>query len=98
MDTDESVEWHEAATTEFNTLVNLGTWTLVPQPANTRILRSMWVFKRKLLPSGDIAKYKRRLVVFGNAQVERVNYGDLFSPASPQESNRILMTVAGVNK
>lgn len=62
------------------------------------MLRSMWVFKRKILPNGKIEKYKGRLVVLGNNQVEGIDYGDVFSPASRQESNRILMTVSVVNR
>ncbi|XP_071716751.1 uncharacterized mitochondrial protein AtMg00810-like [Rutidosis leptorrhynchoides] len=35
-------------TDEYTTLINNSTWTLVPHPSNTNIVRSMWLFKHKL--------------------------------------------------
>ncbi len=69
--TSEASLWRDASLSQMQTLKDLHTWDLVPRAAGMKILSSKWVFRRKLLPSGLVDKYKARLVVLRNHQVTK---------------------------
>ncbi|XP_071727594.1 uncharacterized protein [Rutidosis leptorrhynchoides] len=66
--------WHNAMNEEYNALIKNGTWTLVPRPTNTNIVRSMWLFKQKFNADGTLSRYKARLVANGRSQ--QIAYSD----------------------
>ncbi|KAI0499987.1 hypothetical protein KFK09_018195 [Dendrobium nobile] len=86
--------WRQSMTEEFNALQKQDTWTLVPAPANTPILGCKWTFKTKLLPDGQVDKYKARLVAQGYDQQFGVNYTETFSPVAKMTTIRVLLTLA----
>ncbi|GKA59260.1 ribonuclease H-like domain-containing protein [Tanacetum coccineum] len=47
---------------EYNALIKNKTWTLVPRPTDTNIVRYMWLFRHKYLADGTLTRYKARLV------------------------------------
>lgn len=85
--------WRKAAVTEFESLVGKNTWRLVPRPARRHIIRCKWVFKTKLNVDKSVDKLKAWLVALGFSQVKGIDYHEVFSPTSRQESLRILCSV-----
>lgn len=77
---EESEMWKHAADREMESLLENETWTLCDLPDGREIIKSKWVFKVKYKQSGDIEKYKCRLVAKGYSQQYGIDYGETFSP------------------
>ena len=60
------------------------------------MLRNKWVFTYKLDTSGQIERYKARLVVKGFAQRYGIDYNETFSPTARMKSIKILLAIAAV--
>lgn len=86
-------KWRKAAVEEFESLVGKETWRLVPCPARRRIIRCKWVFKTKLNVDKSVDKMKARLVALGFSQIKGVDFHEVFSPTSRQESIRLLVSI-----
>ncbi|GKE87800.1 ribonuclease H-like domain-containing protein [Tanacetum coccineum] len=72
--------WQNAMRDEYHALIKNKTWTLVPRPLDTNIVRCMWLFRHKYLAYGMLSRYKARLVTNGSTQLEGVDVDDTFSP------------------
>nr|GEX05811.1 ribonuclease H-like domain-containing protein [Tanacetum cinerariifolium] len=72
--------WQNAMRDEYTVLIKNKTWTLVPRPPDTNIVRCMWLFRYKYLADGMLSRYKARLVVNGSTQLEGVDVDETFSP------------------
>nr|GEV48832.1 hypothetical protein [Tanacetum cinerariifolium] len=57
--------WKNAMRDEYTALIKTKTWTLVPRPLDTKIVRCMWLFRHKYLADGTLSRYKARLVANG---------------------------------
>ena len=53
---------------ELDALKANDVWTIVVPPKNAHVLHNKWVYKMKTDATGDIERYKARLVVCGNDQ------------------------------
>ncbi|GKB93786.1 ribonuclease H-like domain-containing protein [Tanacetum coccineum] len=58
--------WQNAMCDEYNALIKNKTWTLVPRPTDTNIVRCMWLFLHRYLADGTLSRYKARLVANGS--------------------------------
>ncbi|GKB09602.1 ribonuclease H-like domain-containing protein [Tanacetum coccineum] len=56
------------------------TWTLVPRPADTNIVRCMWLFRHKYLADRTLSHNKARIVANGSTQVTVIDVDETFSP------------------
>ncbi|XP_028548752.1 uncharacterized protein LOC114579151 [Dendrobium catenatum] len=81
-------------TEEITALTNQHNWSLVPQPPNKPLLGCKWTFKTKLLPNGQVDRYKARLVALGYNQQFDINYTEIFSPVAKMPTIRLLLTIA----
>ncbi|GJU96039.1 ribonuclease H-like domain-containing protein [Tanacetum coccineum] len=72
--------WQNAMGDEYHALIKNKTWTLVPRPPDTNIVRCMWLFCRKYLADGTLSRYKARLVANDSTQLEGVDVDETFSP------------------
>ncbi|GAA0186721.1 transmembrane signal receptor [Lithospermum erythrorhizon] len=72
--------WRAAMQTEIQALENNSTWTLASLPPGKKALGSRWIYKVKHRSEGTVERFKARLVVFGNHQVEGIDYSDTFAP------------------
>ena len=54
---------------------------------------SKWVFKKKLNATGNVEKFKTRLVAKWYSQVEGIDFGDIFSPIAKLTSIRFLLSL-----
>ncbi|GKA24628.1 ribonuclease H-like domain-containing protein [Tanacetum coccineum] len=65
---------------EIDALLKNGTWETVDLPKDRKAIGSKWIFKIKYRFSGEIDRYKARLVAQGFGQKEGINYEETFSP------------------
>lgn len=72
-------EWREAMQKEFDALVKNNTWIFVPPSPQYKVISCKWVYKIKVKSSGDIERYKARLVARGFDQAYGINYFETFS-------------------
>ncbi|GKE00598.1 ribonuclease H-like domain-containing protein [Tanacetum coccineum] len=71
--------WQNVMRDEYTALIKNKTWTLVPKPPDTNIVRCMWLFRHKYLADGTLSRYKARLVANGSTQLEGVDVDETFS-------------------
>lgn len=82
---------------EYDSLMENRTWTLVDIPDDKRPLDCRWVYKIKKNTDTDTITYKARLVVRGFSQQRGVDYQETYSPVVKYSSIRFLMAVAAKN-
>ena len=70
------------------------TWELVPWTINKNVIGAKWVFRNKLDEAGKVARNKSRLVCKGYAQVEGIDYGEIYDPVARVEAIRLILTYA----
>jgi hypothetical protein len=89
-----SVDWRAAMTSEFNALLQNGTWTLVPKEPHMNIVGCKWIYKLKRKSDGTVYRYKARLVAKGFHQQPGIDYGDTFSPVVKPTTIRTVLSIA----
>ena len=70
------------------------TWEVSPLPKGQKAIGLKWVFKVKKDPEGNIVKHKARLVAKGYAQVQGVDFDEVFAPVARIETVRVLLALA----
>ena len=93
---DQSDHWREAATLEYNTLVDNETWEVVDLPLGEKAIGSGWVFKVKHNQDGSIERFKARLVAKGYSQCPGLDYNESFAPTFRPATLCIIMALAAV--
>ncbi|RVW91271.1 Retrovirus-related Pol polyprotein from transposon TNT 1-94 [Vitis vinifera] len=78
---------------EMNSMYMNGVWDLVELPHGCKPVGCKWVFKTKCDSSGQIERYKARLVVKGYSQRERIDFKETFSLVSTKDSFRVIMAI-----
>ncbi|GJU91630.1 ribonuclease H-like domain-containing protein [Tanacetum coccineum] len=86
--------WQNATRDEYHVLFKNKTWTLVPRPPDTNIVRCMWLFRHKYLADGTPSRYKARLVTNGSTQLEGVDVDEAFSPVVKPGTIRTVLSLA----
>nr|GEW02755.1 ribonuclease H-like domain-containing protein [Tanacetum cinerariifolium]GEX14633.1 ribonuclease H-like domain-containing protein [Tanacetum cinerariifolium] len=71
------LNWTNAMRDELNALNKNSTWTLVPRPTDTNIVRCMWLFCHNYLADGTLNRYKALLVVNGSKQLDGVDVDEI---------------------
>ncbi|GJZ04322.1 ribonuclease H-like domain-containing protein [Tanacetum coccineum] len=89
----QSPQWIDAMNLEMSALLENDTWELVELPFGRKALNSKWVWKLKFKSSGEIERYKARLVAMGCAQ-KGVDYEETFSPVVKMVTVRCLINLA----
>ena len=86
--------WVEAMNSEFSSLLQQKTWSLVPLPPSKNVVGCRWVFKIKRNSDGSLARYKERLVAKGYLQQYSLDYEETFSPVVKPTAVRIILALA----
>lgn len=68
--------WREAMQREIDALELNETWSLESLPTSKKALGCKWIFTIKYHSDGSIERYKARLVVLGNRQIEGTDYAE----------------------
>jgi len=86
--------WRQAMNAEMQSILQNKTWTLSELPKDHKAIGLKWVFKVKRDPAGNIVKHKARLVAKGYAQVQGIDYDEVFAPVARLETVRLLLVLA----
>ena len=76
-------------------------WVIVPRssmPKGKKAIMSIWSFKRKRLPSGELLKHKARLCAHGGMQKWGENYWETYSPVVNMLTVRLLLIICKIHK
>ena len=86
--------WREAMANEARSLAENETWELCDLPEGRQAIDNRWVYKVKRNSTGEVEKYKARLVIKGFSQVHGVDYDETYSPVARYSSIRLLLAKA----
>jgi hypothetical protein len=67
---------------ELESIEQNKTWVYADLPKDHKVIGLKWVFKVKRDPAGNVVKYKAKLVVKGYAQVQEIDYHEVFAPVA----------------
>jgi hypothetical protein len=90
----ESAQWLVAIRDELRALSDMGTFRLEPVPAGRALLTAKWVFRVKRLSTGEIERFKARLVARGFQQRFGVDYNETFAPVATYATLRLVLPLA----
>ena len=74
--------------------MSVGTFALVPPPRDRKPIGSKWVYRVKRTSSGEISRYKARLVAQGFAQKPGIDFTETFAPVAKTDSIQFLLAFA----
>ena len=87
-------KWRAALDEEITSLQQNDVYEVVPIPSGVKPITSKPVMRIKFDRSGDIERYKLRIVARGFVQKEGVDYKEVFAPVANLESIRIILALA----
>ena len=86
-------EWKKAIQDELDQLWDMGIWKLEKKPLDAIPIANKWLFVKKTNISGQIEKYKARLVIKGCIQRPRFDFHETYSSVVRIETVRIIITM-----
>ena len=99
MASEHAAEWRAAMEKEIDMLTKFHCFDIVPRSdalKHGKLVKSKWVFKCKYLPSGEVERFKARLVACGYSQRPGDDYveGATYSPVFSYTSLRTILSKA----
>ncbi|XP_075097846.1 uncharacterized protein LOC142175166 [Nicotiana tabacum] len=91
-------KWIEAIKAEISALEENHTWSIVELPTRKVPIGCKWVFKVKYTSSGEVERYKARLVAKDYSQKEGLDYTETFSPVAKMVIVRSVIAVAAAKQ
>ncbi|GJV89139.1 retrovirus-related pol polyprotein from transposon TNT 1-94 [Tanacetum coccineum] len=85
--------WRSAMDSELEVLERNQTWTIEELPSNKKAFGCKWVYKIKYKSDGTIERFKARIVILGNHQVEGIDYTETFAPVAKIITVRVFLAV-----
>ncbi|MCO5604538.1 hypothetical protein L7F22_058705 [Adiantum nelumboides] len=87
-------KWELAMKFEMQSLYANNTWELVPLPKGKKAILNKWVYKVKCVD--DKPKHKARLVAKGYAQMEGIDFHEIFSPVVKMTTLHVLFALCAI--
>lgn len=92
-------EWKTAMASEMKSLEENKTWEEISAvPSGRNIITTKWVFKTKRDESGQVERYKARLVARGYTQTHGIDYKETFAPVTRMSTIRIICAIAALKQ
>lgn len=86
-------DWKKAIAAELSALKKNNTWEIVPKSRDMKEITAKWIFKIKYDATGNIERYKARLVARGFTQIQGVDFNEIFAPVVRMDSVRLLFSL-----
>lgn len=93
-----SSAWQKAMEAEMKSHKENGTWELTPLPKGRKAVGSRWVYKIKRDATGNVTRYKARLVAQGYSQQYGVDFDEVFAPVTNHATFRSLLAIASMHQ
>lgn len=87
-------QWEESIQSEYQSLVDTGTFEVVDLPPGRKAIPSTYVFKEKTGPRGETIKYKTRIVARGDLQKKGIDFDKVFAPVPRLDTVRAVFGYA----
>nr|GEV83996.1 hypothetical protein [Tanacetum cinerariifolium] len=87
-------KWLVVMNAEMQSMYDNKVWRLVVLPPNAKVVKSKWIYKKKMDMDRKVYIYKARLVAKGCTQTYGVDYEETFSPVADIRAIRILIAIA----
>nr|GEU49449.1 ribonuclease H-like domain-containing protein [Tanacetum cinerariifolium] len=94
---DTDPRWVEAMNNKIDALYRNHTWIIVDLPKGRKAIGNKWIYKIKYKASGEVVRYKARVVTKGFNQKDGFGYDETFSPIVKMVTVRCLIAVAVSN-
>ena len=78
---------------EIQALLENGTWDIVSLLSGKKPIGCKWVYKVKYKSDDTIERFKARLVVRGDHQLEGFDFNETFAPVAKMSSVRTFLSV-----
>ncbi|KAL4290879.1 hypothetical protein GQ457_14G021340 [Hibiscus cannabinus] len=86
--------WKLAMDEEIKSIEKNNTWELSELPKGHEAIGVKWIFKKKKKASGEVVRYKARLVVKGYKKRHGNDYDEVFAPVAQIETIRLIIALA----
>ena len=93
MNQEDAKQWEQAIQAEYESIMRNNVWTLVPRPANVKVVKTRWVLRIK-----DNGRYKARFCAKGFTQRWGQDYDETFAPVAKYNSVRTLFALMAGRK
>jgi hypothetical protein len=97
----ESREWKKAINEELTAHAKNNTWTTMVIDNNNKLLNiidTRWIFKKKRNETGQVVRFKARLVARGFTQEYGVDYIETFAPVLKMKSLRLILALSATQQ
>jgi len=86
--------WKGAMNEEYESIMKIDVWDVVPRPKDKFLVTSKWLYKIKHGANGSVEKFKARFVARGISQKEGVDYDEIFAPVARYTTIRSIIALA----
>jgi hypothetical protein len=89
----DAAKWKKAIRSELRSHIRNHTWDIVHHPPGMKVIGCKRVFALKRNESGEVVRYKARLVALGFLQTFGVDYHETYSPVAGLPTLRVFFAV-----
>jgi hypothetical protein len=87
-------EWVDAMTEEYQSIIEIDVWEIVPRPKNKDVVSFKWLYKIKHVAVESIEKNKARFVARGFSKKEGIDYEETFAFVGRYISIKTILSLA----